>query len=243
MLGITRLTVETVLDFGSTHSKSCGPHRCAARRSSLGYIKTKYNRSGPERKSMSRSGQRDRMSQHLQRRFMSTVRLIPGFPCADCMRATGEDLTLTAERDPLFPPYPSRPANETSSFSRECRWSIRFYLHALAPDTSATPHTMTRMCNIIVKWGPMTIVCIKDQFPEIAYQFFGQLVRCEFAMEILGNDWGTEKAEESIFIDAYTNRTARAADFITEGFPPMPDGSRRSLKEEAPLLLHSDTVV
>jgi hypothetical protein len=98
------------------------------------------------------------------------------------------------------------------------------------------------MCNIIVKWGPMTIVCIKDQFPEIAYQFFGQLVRCEFAMEILGNDWGTEKAEESIFIDAYTNRTARAADFITEGVPPMPDGSRRSLKEEAPLLLHSDTV-
>ena len=62
-------------------------------------------------------------------------------------------------------------------------------------------------------------------------------------MEILGNDWGTEKAEESIFIDAYTNRTAGAADFITEGFPPMPDGSRRSLKEEAPLLLPSDTVV
>jgi len=166
-----------------------------------------------------------------------------GFPCADCMRATGEDLTLTAERDPLFPPYPSRPANETSSFSRECRWSIRFYLHALAPDTSTTPRTMTRMCGIIVKWGPMTIVCIKDQFPEIAYQFFGQLVRCEFAMVILGSDWGTEKAEESIFIDAYTNRTARAADFITEGFPPMPDGSRRSLKEEAPLLLPSHTVV
>jgi hypothetical protein len=37
-------------------------------------------------------------------------------------------------------------------------------------------------------------------------------------MESLGNVLGTEKAEESIFIDAYTNRTAGAADFIREGF-------------------------
>lgn len=60
----------------------------------------------------------------------------------------------------------------------------------------------------------MTIVCIEDRFPEIAYQFFGQLVRYEFAMESLGHDLGTEKAEESIFIDAYTNRTAGAADLL-----------------------------
>ena len=79
---------------------------------------------------------------------------------------------------------------------------------------------MTRMCNIILEWGPAAIICVEPEFPLIAYQFFGHFVRCEFAHSVLGQDWGTKKADESTFVDANSNRTAGAVEFILEGFPP-----------------------
>ena len=56
----------------------------------------------------------------------------------------------------------------------------------------------------------------------IAYGVFGQFVRCNFAREMLGQEWGSEKAEKSVFIDTKANRSLGAVEFIRDGFLPLP---------------------
>jgi hypothetical protein len=74
------------------------------------------------------------------------------------------------------------------------------------------------MCISILEFGPTAIRCLEDEYPIVAYTIFGQFIRCQFAKDFLGEDWGKEKAEKSIFIDSSTNRTLGGIDFIRDGF-------------------------
>lgn len=74
------------------------------------------------------------------------------------------------------------------------------------------------MCVSILEFGPTAIRCLEDEYPFITYTIFGQFIRCQYAKEVLGEDWGKEKAEKSIFIDGRTNRTLGGIDFIRDGF-------------------------
>ena len=77
---------------------------------------------------------------------------------------------------------------------------------------------MLRMCIAILEFGPTVIRCLEDEYPFITYSVFGQFIRCHFAKNVLGEDWGKEKAEKSRFIDSRTNRTLGSIDFIRDGF-------------------------
>lgn len=77
---------------------------------------------------------------------------------------------------------------------------------------------MFRMCITILEFGSTVIRCLEDEYPLIADGVFGQFVRCHFARDVLGEDWGKEKAEKSRFIDTLTNRTLGGIDFIRDGF-------------------------
>jgi hypothetical protein len=59
---------------------------------------------------------------------------------------------------------------------------------------------------------------LEAEYPLIVYKIIGQFVRCEFAKSVIGSDWGSEKAEESRFMDVYTNHTLEAIDFVRDGF-------------------------
>ena len=83
------------------------------------------------------------------------------------------------------------------------------------------------MCTTILEFGPLAIQCLEKEYPLIAYQIFGQYRRCEFARGIIGKDWGEEKAEKSTFIDAFTNRTLSAKDFIRGGFLQVTNGTHK----------------
>ena len=144
-----------------------------------------------------------------------------GLPCAECLQATGDDLTLTPDTDPLWRPNPAHQpltTNQTHRLSLTCRWAIRYYLHAVAPVSNKFPCTMFRMCIAILEFGPTAIRCLEDDYPFIAHSIFGQFIRCQFARYVLGEDWGTEKAEKSKFVDSRTNRTLGGIDFIRDGF-------------------------
>jgi hypothetical protein len=78
--------------------------------------------------------------------------------------------------------------------------------------------TLSRMCTILFEFGPKTIQCIEPIWPLFAYGCHGQLLRCHYAKGVLGDDWGTSKAEKSKFFDGRTNMTLDAIDFIQEGF-------------------------
>lgn len=77
---------------------------------------------------------------------------------------------------------------------------------------------MFRMCTTILEFGTTAIRCLEDKYPFVAHRIFGQFVRCHFAKNVFGDDWGKEKAEKSRFIDAITNRTLEGIDFIRNGF-------------------------
>jgi hypothetical protein len=78
--------------------------------------------------------------------------------------------------------------------------------------------TLFRMCTIIFEFGPTTIKCLELIWPLFAYGAYGQLLRCQYARDILGEDWGSQKAEKSRFFDGRTNKTLDGVDFIQEGF-------------------------
>lgn len=74
------------------------------------------------------------------------------------------------------------------------------------------------MCTVILEFGPIVIRCLEFEYPLIVYEIIGQFIRCEFAKNALGSDWGSERAEISKFMDVYTNRTLSAVDFVRNGF-------------------------
>jgi hypothetical protein len=83
---------------------------------------------------------------------------------------------------------------------------------------------MFRVCTTILEFGPVLIRCLEDEYPFIAYTIFGQLMRCKFARDVLGKNWGKEKAENSKFVDG-SNRTVSAIDFIRNGFLQSSNGT------------------
>lgn len=146
-----------------------------------------------------------------------SILLISGLPCADCLNASGKDLTLTPDTDPLWIPNPDFQVSSSSNrFSPVCRWAIRFYLYAVNPNRS--DNTMYRMCSSITEFGSTAIICLAEDFPEVALTAMGQYVRCCYAKKALGEEWGTEKGEETVFMDAPTNASMSAVDFIRDGF-------------------------
>lgn len=143
-----------------------------------------------------------------------------GLECADCLRASGKDLNLTPDTDPIWYPNPASipTVNYTYQFSATCRRAIGFYLYAVAPDSSSLQPTLLRICTTILEFGPVIIQCLKQEYPLMAYRIFGQFVRCEVTKELLDSVWGSEKAEKSEFTDGYSNQTLNAIDFIRDGF-------------------------
>jgi len=77
------------------------------------------------------------------------------------------------------------------------------------------------MCTTIFEFGATAIRCLEKEYPLIAYRVFGQLVRCNFARDMLGQEWGAETAEKTMFTDTGTNRSIGAIEFIQEGFLPL----------------------
>jgi hypothetical protein len=116
---------------------------------------------------------------------------------------------------PLLPPPLSIPG-----LSWMCRIAIRHWVNAIIPQRKEDI-TLTRMCDVLIEHGPTTIKCLEPVHLPIASLAFQQYCRCRFAKCLLGDIWGTAKAEESIFHDPSTNQTKRAVDFIREGFPFM----------------------
>jgi hypothetical protein len=151
--------------------------------------------------------------------FISHELVLPG---SECLEAPGEDLTLTPDTDPLWQSNPAlsqaSPLANGTQLSLTCRMAIRYYLHAIGPELPGFKTTLLRICTTILEFGPVVIRCVQEEYPLIAYKIFGQSVRCEFAKDVLGDDWGEEKAEKSKFVDAFTNRTLGAIDFIRDGF-------------------------
>jgi len=80
---------------------------------------------------------------------------------------------------------------------------------------------MLGMCTAIFEFGATAIQCFEKDYPLIAYRVFGQFVRCNFARDMLGEEWGGEKAEMSVFTDTRTNRSLSAIEFVREGFLPL----------------------
>ena len=80
---------------------------------------------------------------------------------------------------------------------------------------------MLGMCTTIFEFGATAIRCLEKEYPLIAYRVFGQFVRCNFARDMLGEEWGAEKAELSVFTDTRTNRSLGAIEFVREGFLPL----------------------
>jgi len=80
-------------------------------------------------------------------------------------------------------------------------------------------HSMAGMCKIILEFGLLTVKCLQPIDISAASVAYGQFCRCQFAKKALGGDWGKATAEESIFINGYTDETLDAADFIRNGFP------------------------
>jgi hypothetical protein len=148
------------------------------------------------------------------------ILLISGLPCADCLDASGNDLTLTPDTDPLWIPNPDfKVPSPSDRFSPMCRWAIRFYLYAVNPNRS--DNTMHRMCSSITEFGSTAIVCLAKDFPEVALTAMGQYVRCCYAKKALGKEWGTEKGEETVFMNAPTDASMSAVDFIRDGFQQL----------------------
>jgi len=67
----------------------------------------------------------------------------------------------------------------------------------------------------------MVIKCLEPIDMPIACLVYRQYCRCNFAKSTLGEDWGTEKAEKSNFVDPRTNKTSGPVDFIKNGFPSL----------------------
>jgi hypothetical protein len=113
-----------------------------------------------------------------------------------------------------------------------CKSAIGFYLNEVigALPTSKKPR-MYSMCEVLFAFGPTVIVCVRQQFPVVAFTVFGQMVRCGLAKELLGLQWGSEKAEETVFIDRITNKTLNATDFILDGFGLFLYSSTRHVDE------------
>jgi hypothetical protein len=80
---------------------------------------------------------------------------------------------------------------------------------------------MLGMCTTIFEFGATAIRCLEKEYALIAYRVFGQMVRCNFAREMLGEEWGAEIAEKTVFTDTRTNRSVGAIEFIQEGFLPL----------------------
>ena len=79
---------------------------------------------------------------------------------------------------------------------------------------------MLGMCTTIFEFGITVIQCLQNEYPLIAFRVFGQYVRCAFAKDMLGEEWGGEKAEKSVFVDTRTNQSLGAIEFIRDGFLP-----------------------
>jgi len=80
---------------------------------------------------------------------------------------------------------------------------------------------MLGMCTTIFEFGATVIRCLEKEYPLITYRVFGQLVRCNFAREMVGEEWGAEIGEKTVFTDTRTNRSVGAIEFIQEGFLPL----------------------
>jgi hypothetical protein len=77
---------------------------------------------------------------------------------------------------------------------------------------------MYRMCSTITEFGTTVISCLAGEFPELAARAMGQYMRCWYAQKTLGEEWGTAKGEEAVFVDGPTNATVGGVDFIRDGF-------------------------
>jgi len=145
---------------------------------------------------------------------------ITGCPCRECLEASEPDVTLTSDTDPIWHPPPKPPtASCPPPLSLECRWAIRFYLHAIAPVVRNNfKPTMARMCTTILEFGPTVIDCLDDDFGSMKYKLLGQIMRCRFAIKVLGHEWGTEQGEKKNFVDKRANHSLTGIDFIRDGF-------------------------
>ena len=167
--------------------------------------------------------------------FQFNLILIVGLACEDCLRASGEDLTLAPDTDPIWHPKPEAitQPRQHSKLSSLCIWAIRYYLYSISPKPSEFRRTMFRMCAVIEEFGPTVIECVGGEHPFLAYHVVGQIVRCEFARKKLGDGWGTEKAEKTKFIDIDTNKSSDAIEFIRDGFMRLKKEPRLQLNLNA----------
>jgi hypothetical protein len=74
------------------------------------------------------------------------------------------------------------------------------------------------MCTTITEFGSTVISCLATEYPELAIRTMGQYMRCWYAERTLGEEWGTEKGDETVFVDGPTNVSLKAVDFIRHGF-------------------------
>jgi len=74
------------------------------------------------------------------------------------------------------------------------------------------------MCTAILEFGPTVMECLDDDFGSIKYKLLGQLMRCRFAIRVLGDQWGTEQGEKKNFEDKRANHSMTGIEFIRDGF-------------------------
>jgi hypothetical protein len=60
--------------------------------------------------------------------------------------------------------------------------------------------------------------CLNEEFASVQYRCLGQIVRCQFARRMLGEEWGTEAGERRTFDDLRTNHSLSGMEFIRDGF-------------------------
>jgi len=77
---------------------------------------------------------------------------------------------------------------------------------------------MARMCTTILEFGPTVIGCLDDDFGLMKYKLLGQIMRCRFAIKVLGDEWGTEQGEKKNFVDNRANHSLTGIEFIRDGF-------------------------
>lgn len=83
---------------------------------------------------------------------------------------------------------------------------------------------MYSMCTTITELGSTVIGCLAAEYPDLAIRAMGQYMRCWYAERALGGEWGTEKGEETVFVEGGTNLSMKAVDFIRDGFDVVRTG-------------------